>query len=199
MSSQKMVLFRLQWMEDYKGFKNIDKPTFKYVSDGGNPHEAFNFKVESDGCHYGYAPVSGGNRISIERLGDVDQDEDGREYVDGVTVVWTTRHPSGGMVVVGWYKNARVYRDQQYCPEQINRFKNALYRVSANAGDVFFLETEKRDRELLKGLGITWKQATPFYISEKKKFSKMERELWKLVQGKTGQSVSKKRKKPAIN
>ncbi len=36
-------------------------------------------------------------------------------------------------------------------------------------------------------------------ISEKEKFYKMERGLWKLVQGKTGQSVSKKRKKPAIN
>ncbi|WP_188666606.1 protein NO VEIN domain-containing protein [Terasakiella brassicae] len=201
MSSQKMVLFRLQWMEDYKGFENIDKPTFEHLFDGSDPHEAFNFQVENDGCHYGFARISKGDSIHIERLGEVDQDDKGHQYVDGVTVIWTAKHPSGGMVVVGWYRNARVYRDEQYCPDEINRpFKgDAWYRVSANAGDVFFLETELRDKELLKGLGDTWKQARPFYISEKKKFSKMERKLWKLAQGKTGVSVSKKRKKPVIN
>ncbi|MDV7341582.1 DUF3883 domain-containing protein [Terasakiella sp. A23] len=201
MSSQKMVLFRLQWMEDYKGFENIKNATFGHVKEGEDPHEAFNFQVESDNCHYGYARISKGDSIHIERLGEVDQDQDGNEYVDGVTVIWTAKHPSGGMVVVGWYKNARVYRQEQLCPDEIVRPFNddACYRVSANSGDAFFLETEQRDIELLKGLGDTWKQARPFYITEKEEFSEMEKKLWRLVYGKSGFSVSKKRKKPVIN
>ena len=206
MSSQKMVLFRVEWMEYYKdlekGLENSNKTDKRGYN--GDPHEAFNFRVESDGCCYGYARVNQGNRISIERLGDVDQDEDGREYVDGVTVVWVAPHPllSGGrMAVVGWYKNARVYREEQSYPEQINRplDQKAFYRVIANAGDVFLLKTEKRDEKLLKGLEKKLIWPIPFYISEKEEFSKMERGLWKLVERKTGQSVSKKRKKPAIN
>ena len=197
-----MVLFRLQWMESYKGVEKIAKPTFSYVRDNSSiPHESFNFKVEDDGLCYGYARISKGNNINIERLGDVDQDEEGNEYVDNVTVVWTARRPEGGMVIVGWYKNARIFRSGQTYPATVHRpFKDkATFRVIANAENVFFLDIPKRDERLLDDLGKTWKQARPFYISEKSKFAKMERNLWKLVLGKSGKAISKRGKKPPLN
>lgn len=202
MSVQSMVLFRLQWMESYKSVEKIAKPTFSYIRDNSSiPHESFNFKVEDDGLCYGYARISKGNNINIERLGDVDQDEEGNEYVDNVTVVWTARRPAGGMVVVGWYKNARVFRSEQLCSKKLQcHFEEpATFRVIANVGDIFFLDSSERDERLLDDLGETWKQARPFYISEKSKFAKTERNLWKLVLGKSGKAISKRGKKPPLN
>ena len=196
----KMVLFRLEWMKNYQGLEDIHKPTFDHVRAGLEPHESFNFQVENGELCYGYARISKDNNINIERLGDVDQDKEGNEYVDNVTVVWTAKHPKGGMVVVGWYKHARIFRSGQTYPATVHRpFKKATFRIIANAGDVFFLDIPKRDRSLLDGLGKTWKQAQPFYISEKSKFAQMKRNLGKLVLGKSGKAISKRGKKPPLN
>ena len=201
MSVQRMVLFRVEWMKYYQGFEVIHKPTFGYVRAGREPHESFNFQVENGERCYGYARISKNNNIRIERLGEVDQDEYGNEYVDNVTVVWTARRPEGGMVIVGWYKNARIFRSGQTYPATVHRpFKNkATFRIIANAGNVFFLDIPKRDGRLLDGLGETWKQARPFYISEKSEFAEKERNLWKLVLGKSGKAISKRGKKPPLN
>lgn len=203
MSVQRMVLFRVEWMEKYQGLEVIHKPTFGHVRAGLEPHESFNFQVENGELCYGYARISKGNNINIERLGDVDQDKEGNEYVDNVTVVWTARRPKGGMVVVGWYKNARIFRSGQTYPATVHRqFKNggkATFQAIANAGNVFFLDSPKRDERLLDGLGKTWKQARPFYISEKPEFAEMERNLWKLILGKSGKAISKRGKKPPLN
>ena len=205
MSVQSMVLFRVEWMKNYQGLEVIHKPTFGNVRAGLEPHESFNFRVEDDGLCYGYARISKNNKIGIERLGEVDQDEYGNEYVDNVTVVWTAKRPKGGMVVVGWYKNARIFRSGQTYPATVYRsFKNgekATFRIIANAGNVFFLDIPKREQDgsLLDGLGKTWKQARPFYISEKPEFAEMERNLWKLVLGKSGKAISKRDKKPPLN
>lgn len=205
MSVQSMVLFRVEWMKNYQGLEVIHKPTFGNVRAGSEPHESFNFRVEDDGLCYGYARISKGNNINIERLGDVDQDKECNEYVDNVTVIWTARRPEGGMVVVGWYKHARIFRSEQTYSETVRRpFKNgekATFQIIANAGNVFFLDIPKREqaRSLLDGLGKTWKQARPFYISEKSKFAKMERNLWKMVLGKSGKAISKRSKKPPLD
>ena len=195
-----MVLFRVEWMEKYQGLEVIQKPTFGHIRAGLAPHESFNFQVENGDLCYGYARISKDDNINIDRLGEVDQDEDGNEYVDNVTVVWTARHPEGGMIIVGWYKHARIFRSEQAYPAIVHRpFKKATFRIIANAGDVFFLDIPKRDRSLLAGLGNTWKQARPFYISEKPEFAEMERNLWKLVLGKSGKAISKRGKKPPLN
>lgn len=63
---------------------------------------------------YGYVqPPNAGakadqGQINIDRLGGA-----GADSVDGVLVVWTARRPKGGTVVVGWYKDATVYRYYQ--------------------------------------------------------------------------------------
>ena len=41
----------------------------------------------------------------------------GAEYLDGVTVVFVATRPEGGGVVVGWYRNARVWREGKRRPD----------------------------------------------------------------------------------
>lgn len=80
--------------------------------------EAENFKPVEGWC-YGYAPVSrtsdgrksdvipkANRTINIEKLGASKSDR----HVDGITVVWTARHPVRGPVIVGLYDNATIFR-----------------------------------------------------------------------------------------
>lgn len=80
--------------------------------------EAENFKA-LDGWCYGYAPVSRTSKgraepgiskasrtLNISKLGA----SIFAKEVDGITVVWTARHPVRGPVIVGLYDNAIVFR-----------------------------------------------------------------------------------------
>jgi 5-methylcytosine-specific restriction protein A len=68
--------------------------------------------------------------------------------VNGVTVVWTAGPESGGTVVVGWYKDATVYRDAQTItkPSKIQT-KNGVssYRIKAPADKAVLLPVEQRE------------------------------------------------------
>jgi len=80
--------------------------------------EAENFKPV-DGWCYGYAPVSrtsegraesgipkAGRTLNISKLGaSMFADE-----IEGITIVWTARHPVRGPVIVGLYDDATVFR-----------------------------------------------------------------------------------------
>lgn len=104
-------------------------------------HEVCNFSNNA-GTLYGYVRPTG--RIKIEKLGASKKDDS----VSGVTVVWTAGPESGGTVVVGWYKDATVYRDAQTIakPSKLQR-KNGIssYRIKATADKAMLLPVEQRE------------------------------------------------------
>ena len=104
-------------------------------------HEVCNFSNNA-GTLYGYVQPTG--RIKIEKLGASKKDDS----VNGVTVVWTAGPESGGTVVVGWYKDATVYRDAQTItkPSTIQT-KNGVssYRIKAPADKAVLLQVEQRE------------------------------------------------------
>lgn len=104
-------------------------------------HEVCNFSNNA-GTLYGYVRPTG--RIKIEKLGASKKDDS----VSGVTVVWTAGPESGGTVVVGWYKDATVYRDAQTIakPSKLQR-KNDIssYRIKATADKAMLLPVEQRE------------------------------------------------------
>lgn len=105
----KRILFaNIGWMKRYKGNNSTD-----LIKGGGSytaldKHEAYNF-TEIDGYCYGYVqPVRWGT-IKLEKI-DPNIDLT-KEYIDKVLVVWTATNPNTkGTFIVGWYKNAIVYR-----------------------------------------------------------------------------------------
>lgn len=117
-------------------------------------HEVCNF-TNNRGNVYGYVqPV--GKTIKIERIGAFKKDD----KIGGVTVVWTAGPESGGTVVVGWYKNATVYRNLQSIehPNALQT-KNGVtsYRVKASWDKAVLLPIEKREliipRAIKGGIG----------------------------------------------
>ncbi len=112
----KILYCRTGWMKEYKGYVNDDRPI-----NGGKwnnehiGHEIFNFLPHSR-KYYGYvkpgkektgeSPKVG--RIHIDKLGAKVNDVS----INGVLVVWVAKAPQGrGQYIVGWYKNATVYKE----------------------------------------------------------------------------------------
>lgn len=68
------------------------------------------------------------------------------ERLGGATVVWVARRPEGGTVVVGWYRNASVYREMMpFSPEMPKgrRFEWGSSTV-ARAGEAVLIPAEER-------------------------------------------------------
>ena len=112
-----MVLFNIGWMKEYRGQTSDDS-----IHGGGeyvDKHE-HGFEVENflpiGGWYYGHGEPP--KRSGVINLKRVDPGVgDGAEYLDGVTVVFVATRPEGGRVVVGWYRNARVWREGKRRPD----------------------------------------------------------------------------------
>ena len=133
---EKIILCRTAWMKYYEGRSHIDIPQSgsKYIQEHKTGHEIWNF-LNVKGKSFGHFP----NIISanIDNLGAAPDDS----YIDGVTVVFCARHPKwGGIKVVGWYKNARVYR--KYVIKSGNKEYHAV--ASFNQMDVKRIEDDDR-------------------------------------------------------
>lgn len=101
-----VVFNTLTEMKEYCGPEANLSGGGKFVENHGWGHELFNFK-EDDGHYYGYTTPWG--EMNIKRIsGAINSDVLG-EYVDNVLVVFTGSRPGIGRIIVGWYKNARVY------------------------------------------------------------------------------------------
>lgn len=194
----------IAWMKHYDGRTPNDPP----LGGGGFPRregycgEECNFVHCDNGMVYGHFETIKNELdrdVRIERLGASKSDE----FVDGVTVVWTA--PCEGndpRTVVGWYKNARVYRRRQHYLRELPSQKHLSadidnFRVRAAAEDVVLLPIA--DRKLALGRGKGWSgQANWWYVDDSAN-PDARRFLTKVkakIRGKdTSDSVAKKRRR----
>lgn len=136
-----ILICHVVWMPQYAGEDEVHPGGFDYVRDEGFGYELFNFKPIGGVC-YGFVQVRTGV-INITRLGANRSDT----FFDGATVMWTAPHPNGERVVVGWYHDARVYRNLQ-----VGRLKDRHvagqpvgYLVHAPADKCALVPANKRD------------------------------------------------------
>jgi hypothetical protein len=79
--------------------------------------------------------MSSGN-LDIERLDNTTCNE----YTDNVLVVWVASKPKGNNVyIVGWYKNATVYREEQPLMLSVNMGDYSWYMLCCNVEDGMLL------------------------------------------------------------
>ncbi|WP_136646470.1 hypothetical protein [Tabrizicola sp. YIM 78059] len=135
----------------------------KWVTENESGHEVCNFLPCPDGFVYGHVEtVHGENdrQIRLERLGGTGNS------LDGIDVIWTATHPDErGRRVVGWYRNATVFRERQdfeaFPSKQHKRDDIRNYRIRALASDAHRLDLE--DRSLAMGRGKGWMGHTPWW------------------------------------
>ncbi|SHE27878.1 5-methylcytosine-specific restriction enzyme A [Lampropedia hyalina DSM 16112] len=137
-----LIFFNIGWMNKYNGIAGDSIERGGKYNQHSIGHEVCNF-TNNKGTLYGYVqPV--GESIKIEKLGASKQDD----RIDGVTVVWTAGPESGGTVVVGWYREATVYRNLQRIksPNKLQTENGVTYfRANASAENAVLLPVEQRE------------------------------------------------------
>jgi hypothetical protein len=160
-----LIFCNISWMSEYQGHRRVDHPEDhpqrggSWVLEHGTAHECCNFLPDDKGVVYGYVETWRGRgdeegydtQIKIENLGANIEDP----FIDNIDVVWIATHENGGRRVVGWYKDARVYRHRQthdyYPTHQHQRDDVDNYRITAKQENVTLIA--ENDRELRLGTG----------------------------------------------
>jgi 5-methylcytosine-specific restriction protein A len=136
-----LIFCNVGWMRDYNGNDGDEIERGGKYNQHSIGHEVCNFS-DNEGTLYGYVQPTGS--IKIEKLGAGKKED----FVSGVTVVWTAGPEKGGTVVVGWYKDATVYRDAQTIakPNELQK-KNGVssYRIKAPADKAKLLPVGQRE------------------------------------------------------
>src|SRR5579872_6420614 len=117
-----MLFCNIGWMSRYRGLEHQPDKIVgggQYVRENDAGAEVCNFLPCDDGYVYGHVETYKGNwedktgidrEIKLQHLGATGA----APFVDGIDVIWTATHPlEKQRRIVGWYKNARVYRKRQ--------------------------------------------------------------------------------------
>ena len=104
-----MVIFNIGWMRHYRGNTASDRIVNggSYIDEKRTGWEVENF-LPRDGHCRGYVKIPG-DTLRLEYIGG----SAGAPYLDGATVVFSATRPREGGCVVGWYRNARIWRKYQ--------------------------------------------------------------------------------------
>jgi hypothetical protein len=154
------VLFcKISNMKYYKGACNDDVPMYggAFVDEWGYGHEEFNFKPitnenKEDARCFGFVEPKSNkgtrNTLHIEKIEGCTAMKKA-EFVEDVLVVWCAKREKGDITVVGWYKNAVVYRDlEEYTLLWDNGEEEERYfNVEAYPEDCVLLPASERTRE----------------------------------------------------
>lgn len=181
---QSVLFARIGFMEYYQGAFDGDLPIGGgSFNDENTGYEACNF-LDVNGKVYGYyQPSMNSGKVNLERI---DPSKKDLENLDNVLVIFFSTLPkilshhnstkdaiNSSAVIVGWYKNATVYREHQKIDRQIQGVDQDIYFIKANTEDAYLLPVDKRVYKI--GHGIMGKkggnpgQSNSFYVYDKNK------------------------------
>ena len=162
---QQRVLFaRVGWMHFYGG----PVPDDERPIGGGRFNntniglEIFNFK-DSAGNLYGYfQPTMSSNSVALERI---DPKASGADELDHVVVVFVARNPYGRQVIIGWYNDARVFRNE--VKQSPGKPEGYGHFCSAKRGDCVLLPRDNRNLEIPSGKGAMGQANVCYSLTQK--------------------------------
>lgn len=138
----KTILCEIAWMKKYAGVTEDDRPIRCKDHDlnieKGN--ECYNFE-DYDGYCYGFSDKVD-NLIIEECFKDT---KENRPYIDGILVVWIAADSGEDKKIVGWYKDARLFRELQEDESFTDPNHNLFYLFKARAENSFLLPEEGRN------------------------------------------------------
>lgn len=137
----KILFANIGWMTHYQG--NNASDTIK--GGGSHPderkHETFNFMPLNGYCMGYVQPQSLSKGIDLKLIDNSASDSTDR--VKDALVVWIAPHNAAkGTYVVGWYKNATIYRYTQASND--SRRDKYSYNIKAKAADCVLLPVDQR-------------------------------------------------------
>ena len=164
----KIIFCNITWMKYYQGAlaeSQLSAHGGRHVIETGFGAEEYNFKVFPEGKCMGFVITAGSNKHKLNKMNIDKLSPDCKDalYVDEVLVVWTAYNEKlGKTVIVGWYKDARVYRNYRF--QDIDRERYAAttnqngrpYNIVADAANVTLLEPTERRFQVPRARGNTF-------------------------------------------
>jgi tetratricopeptide (TPR) repeat protein len=116
------------------------------VSKNSETYESFNFQDYNGKC-YGYVS-NRGDSLHLEKFEDVTVEADS---IDNVLVIWVSKQvETGKYVIVGWYKNATLYRYPQEFYSYGGIGRDLYFSISAASKDCSLLPEAERKFEITR-------------------------------------------------
>lgn len=118
-----------------------------YVHKHNDAFEKYNFQECDDGFYRGFVETKHKkcyeygnqtntyNSLHIEKIDKECKDKD---YIDNVLVVFCAKPENKSTVIVGWYKNARVYRNRPM-------YNGRIFNLEARKSDCVLLDVPSRE------------------------------------------------------
>lgn len=134
----KVLLVNVPWMKYYEGEGDEEVKV---------PECGYNFQYV-DGYYYGY---TGEESLPIieEVMGEQDE-------VSSVTIVWVAQNREGQNKVVGWYKEATLYKEVKRELTLDEARTLFVYNIKAPASKALLLPVEHRQLDILEEKEIKW-------------------------------------------
>jgi hypothetical protein len=158
----RVLFLNIAWMKYYKGiYPNVDEPLNggSYVKENNDAHEKYNFypcvvndEFDNEEVCLGFFSTKStngvdSNQLHIEKLEGADPQAD---EIDDVLVIWCAKQAQydNRTVVVGWYKNAAVFRDYRVIEfhYEDGEIEEQYYSAVAKADDCVLLPVGERNR-----------------------------------------------------
>lgn len=170
---RKVLFCNIAWMEYYNGVNSCDEPQNggSWVSENKEAYEEFNFKPvyikkEAESYCLGFVETKSTNgkttnQLHIENIINSNAKKND-EFIKDVLVVWCAKSLDNDFTsIVGWYKNATVYRkykNNDYCDKE-----NRKYNICAKAKDCVLLPIGLRNRRTFSYVPRKGKNSFPSY------------------------------------
>jgi hypothetical protein len=166
---EKLVFFNVGWMKNYQGLhRDSIRDGGSFVAQKRYGLEIFNF-LPVHGRIYGAVETSKGANLNLARLGGFHD----AESMPSVNIVWTARNSQGGTYIVGWYRDAKLFREYQDAPRGLRRIhkgKSLGYLATAIEKNCKLLLEDERLFKVPRGKG--WMgQSNVWYCDSDKRLS----------------------------
>lgn len=167
--NERILFCNVAYMKYYDADEMLETPINggEYVKVTKDAYEKWNFHTCEDGYYYGFVETKysdgyqGQKQPKQLHIEKIDSEFSNKNEIPGVTVVFCALPESGPTVIVGWYKNATVFRNR---PSDIGR----MYNIKAKATDGTLIPENKRKFTVprAKQYGYGFGQANVWYAAE---------------------------------
>ncbi|MGL5151272.1 MAG: hypothetical protein ACRC7N_11945 [Clostridium sp.] len=170
---RKILFCNIAWMKRYEGVSKDDVPQNggRWVDENQSANEEFNFRpisIEGEDEDYYFGSVETkstngkeSNQLHIEKINGSNISIN-TESINEVLVVWCAKSDCNDFTsIVGWYKDATVYRD--YLTLELKDEDEQVYNVEAKAKDCVLLPLRLRNRRTMWYVPRKGKKNSPSY------------------------------------
>lgn len=151
-SIQYHILFcNIAYMKNYdaNNYDEIPVNGGSYVTETKDAFEKYNFHVCEDGMVRGFVEtkysdgaIGGQQKPKQLHIENIDDEYKNADSIDNVLVVFGAHSPiRNKTVIIGWYKNATVYRNRE-------RYNDRQYNIITNSRDAVLLSESNRVMEI---------------------------------------------------